>query len=332
MPAMRVAIGQFNELTQERLTFAKQLGASGVQLNTPLLPGDTHWEVADLRRLRERCEGFGLRLEALENVPNSFYDRAMLGLPGRDEQIAHYQTTIRNMGQAGIPILGYHWMPLHVWRTSFITKTRGNALVSSFDMSLIDSSLAHGLREHPLLEGRAVSADEMWDNYIYFMRAVLPVAEEAGVKLALHPDDPPVPELGGIARIFGTFAGFKRAMEAVPSPNSGLDFCMGCWSEMGPETTPGVIEAIRYFGERGKLFYVHFRDVQGTVPCFNECFLGEGNVDVVAAIRALNEVGFDAFFLDDHVPHLIDDTDWGHRGRAFQTGYIMGLVKALADA
>jgi mannonate dehydratase len=107
---------------------------------------------------------------------------------------------------------------------------------------------------------------------------------------------------------------------------------MGCWSEMGPETTPGVIEAIRYFGERGKLFYVHFRDVQGTVPCFNECFLGEGNVDVVAAIRALNEVGFDAFFLDDHVPHLIDDTDWGHRGRAFQTGYIMGLVKALADA
>ena len=160
--AIRVAIGQFNELTQERLTYARQLGAGGVQLNTPLLPGTAQWEEDDLRRLRERCEEFGLRLEALENVPNRFYDRAMLGLPGRDEQIAHYQATIRNMGKAGIPILGYHWMPLHVWRTSFSTQTRGNALVSSFDLSLIDTApLAHGLREHPLLEGRTVTADDM---------------------------------------------------------------------------------------------------------------------------------------------------------------------------
>jgi mannonate dehydratase len=222
-------------------------------------------------------------------------------------------------------------MPLHVWRTSFSTRSRGDALVSSFDMSLTgNGNLAHGLRQHPLLEGRTVSADQMWDNYVYFMRAVLPVAEEAGVKLALHPDDPPVPDLGGIARIFGTFAGFKKAMDVVPSPNSGLDFCMGCWSEMGPETTPGVIEAIRYFGGLGKLFYIHFRDVQGTVPCFQECFLGDGNVDVVAAIRALKDVGFDGFILDDHVPHMVDDSDWGHRGRAFQTGFIMGLVKAVA--
>jgi mannonate dehydratase len=330
---MRVAIGQFNELTTEKLTFARQLGASGVQLNTPLLPGTVRWEESDLRRLRRRAEDQGLRLEAIENVPNHFYDRAMLGLPGRDEQIEHYQATIRHLGAAGIPILGYHWMPLHVWRTSSpTTKGRGDALVTSFDMNLTATPLVHGLREHPLLEGRPVTADELWANYTYFMAAVLPVAEEAGVKLALHPDDPPVPSLGGVARIFGDFAGFKRAMEAFPSPNSGLDFCMGCWSEMEPRATPGVVEAIRHFGSQGKIFYVHFRDVQGTVPCFQECFLGEGNVDVVAAMRALNEVGFDGFFLDDHVPHMIDDTEWGHRGRAFATGYIMGLVKAVEDA
>ena len=324
---MRVAIGQFNELTRERLTFAKQLGASGVLLNTPILPGEKRWELADLRWLVTRCAEYGLRLEAIENVPVSFYDKAMLGLPGRDEQIENYQATIRNLGKAGVSILGYHWMPNGVWRTSKTTPGRGGALVTAFDLAVAETEqpLVHGVKAHPLAQGRTFTAEEMWDNYFYFMKAVLPVAEEAGVKLALHPDDPPLPTLGGIARLFYHFEGFKRAMEAFPSPNSGLDFCMGCWSEMGQ----GVIEAFRYFGERGKILYVHFRDVQGYGPKFQECFLGEGNVDVVEAIQTLKEVGFTGFIIDDHVPQLIDDTEWNHRGRAFQTGYIMALVQAV---
>ncbi len=331
---MRVALGQFSELTHEQLTFAKQLGVSGVQLNTPVLPGAHRWEEADLRWLRQRCESYGLRLEAIENTPNSFYDKAMLGLPGRDEQIEHYQATIRHLGQAGIPILGYHWMPTHVWRTSFATPGRGGAQVSAFDLALAQEhaqtyALARGLDLAALLGDREFSAEEMWANYTYFMEAVVPVAEEAGVTLALHPDDPPVPSLGGVARIFSTFEDFKRAMEVAPSPYSGLDFCMGCWSEMSTEASPGVIEAIRYFGRQGKIVYVHFRDVQGTVPCFQECFLGEGNVDVIAAMQALKEVSFTGFVLDDHVPHLVDDTEWGHRGRAHATGYIMALIAAV---
>jgi mannonate dehydratase len=314
---MRVAVGQFSELSREQLSFARQLGAAGVQLNTPVLPGDKHWALNDLLWLRRRCESYGLRLEAIENTPISFYDKAMLGLPGRDEQIEHYQATIRNLGAAGIPILGYHWMPNGVWRTGWASPGRGGARVSSFDMSLVQGDV--------LTPGRVVTADEMWENYAYFMRAVVPVAEEAGVTLALHPDDPPVLSLGGVARLFYNFEGFKRAMEIAPSPNSGLDFCMGCWSEMGP----GVIEAIRYFGERGKIVYVHFRDVQGTVPCFQECFLGEGNVDVIAAMRALKEIGFTGFLLDDHVPHIVDDTDWGHRARAHALGYIQALINTV---
>jgi mannonate dehydratase len=294
-------------------------------LNTPILPGERRWEVADLVWLRRRCEKYGLRLEALENVPVHFYDRAMLGLEGRDEQIADYQATIRNMGAAGIPILGYHWMPNGVWRTPD-AKGRGGAIVTAFDMAQVEAGpLRHGVKEHPLAQGGVFSAEQMWDNYAYFLGRVLPVAEEAGVTLALHPDDPPVPELGGIARLFYHFEGFKRAMETFDSPRHGLDFCMGCWSEMGPDP----IAAIRFFGARGKITYVHFRDVQGVVPKFQECFLGEGNVDVVAAMRALKEVGFTGFIIDDHVPHLVDDTDWGHRGRAHATGYIQALVAAV---
>ncbi len=322
---MRVAIGQFDELSHERLRFAAQIGASGVLLNTPVLPGEQRWEVHDLVWLRQRCEEYGLRLEALENVPVRFYERAMLGLEGRDEQIANYQATIRNMGAAGVPILGYHWMPNGVWRTPNV-KGRGGAVATAFDIAQIDSApLVSGVRKHPVLGERELSAQQMWDNYRYFMERVLPVAEQSGVTLALHPDDPPVPMLGGIARLFHGFEGFKRAVDEFDSPHHGLDFCMGCWSEMGP----GVLDAIRYFGERGKLIYVHFRDVQGHVPAFQECFLGEGNVDVVAAMRALKEIGFSGFIIDDHVPQLLDDTTWGHRGRAHATGYIQALVAAV---
>lgn len=313
---MRVAIGQFNELSDERLRFAQQIGVTGVLLNTAKLPGEHRWEYMDLLRLRVRAEEYGLRLEALENVPLNFYKDAMLGRPNRDEKIENYCETIRNMGRAGIPILGYHWMPNSVWRTSRTAPGRGGAQCTAFDMSLVERA--------PLSEDRVYTKEEMEANHDYFLRAVLPVAEEYNVKLALHPDDPPVASLGGIARIMNGFEGFKRALETVPSPNHGLDFCMGCWSEMGDALGP-----MQYFAERGKILYVHFRDVQGVVPKFQECFLGEGNTDVVAAMVTLKRAGFTGFFIDDHVPHMDDDTPWGHRGRAQATGYICGLMEAV---
>ena len=322
---MRIAIGQFNEPSHERLTFARQLGCSGVQLNTPRLPGTERWEYDDLARLREHIESYGLRLEALENTPVRFYDKAMLGLPGRDEQIANYQATIRNVGRAGIPILGYHWMPNSVWRTPGSTKIRGRggAIVTAFEMSLAKE------RDAALTHGHAFSADEMWANYEYFIKAVIPVVEEAGVKLALHPDDPPVPSLGGVARIFNSFEGFKRGSEIVDSPNWALDFCMGCWSEMGGHEN--VLRGIRHFVPKGKILYGHFRDVRGTADDFAECFLGEGNVNLFQAMKAFKENGFTGFLIDDHVPHMVDDSDWNHRGRAYATGYMMALLSAVNE-
>ena len=315
---MRIALGQFNEITDDMLTFIKQLGANDFLMNSAKLPGDKQWEYEDLLALRKRASAAELRLMALENVPVSFYNKAMLGLPGRDEQIAHMGNTIRNLGKAGIPILGYHWIPNSVWRTPEPASLRGGAKATRFDLE------AH--KDAPLTHDRVYTEDEMWANYEYYLERILPVAEEANVTLALHPDDPPVESLGGVARIFRNFDGFKRAMEKFDSPNHGLDFCMGCWSEMGPD---GVIPAIRYFGSRGKLIYIHFRDVQGQVPCFNECFINEGNLDTFEVVKTLKEVGFSGFLITDHVPRIVGDTPWGHRSRAYALGYITALIDVV---
>ena len=341
---MRVALGQHSLPTDDYLTFAKQLGVSGVQFNmigkgielipeAPGLPDDKgYWTLEDLKRLKQRVNDYELELEALENVPRHFYIEAMLNGPLCEEQIANYQMTVRNMGEAGIPILGLNWMPNLVWRTP-IQDGRGGVKVTAFDMErALAGEVVAGITHVAEAEDREYSEDEMFDNYVRFMEAVIPVAEEAGVKIALHPDDPPVPALGGIARVFYKAENFKRALDAAPSPNHGLDFCMGCFSEMvyaDQSNNDGVLDAIRYFGERGKIFYVHFRDVQGCVPKFQECFPGEGNMNVVAAIKTLKEVGFSGFIIDDHVPEMIDDSDWRHRGHAYSTGYIMALVEAV---
>ncbi len=289
-------------------------------------------------RLRLRAEEHGLKFEAIENVPLHFYDKVLLGAPGRDEQLAHYCNTIRNMGRAGIPVLGYHFMPNSVWRTPPVDG-RGGARVTAFDMSLVEAASPAVQRTFAVVKsaaideqfasGRIVSADEMWANYAYFLDAVLPVAEEAGVKLALHPDDPPVPMLGGIARIFKSVDDFKHGYElAKGSPAWGLDLCLGCCSEM-PGGAANVREMIEYFGPKGRIFYVHFRDVKGTVPSFAECFIGEGNYNAAETMRLLKQSGFTGFLLDDHVPHMIDDTPWAHRGRAHAIGYMQGLLAAL---
>jgi mannonate dehydratase len=340
---MRVAVGQLPEATVASLAFARQLGVGGVQFNTPRIPGERRWEYADLVALRGRCDAAGLTLEAIENMPTPFYMRAMLGVPGRDEDIDNVRTTIRNVGRAGIPILGYHFMPASVWRTSVSKPGRGGAIVTAYDHEIaLDPSRADEVhiawrdlgRDDPFIRatqfdlGVELDDDAMWANYRYFMDAIVPVAEEAGVRLALHPDDPPVPTLGGVARLFRSVENLRRAAELVPSPNAGFDLCLGTVSEMGGQ--PAVLEAIETLGPVGRIFYVHLRDVRGTVPRFDECFIGEGNYDPLVVLRALRRVGFDGFILDDHSPRMVDDTDYMHRGRAHAIGYIQGLLQAIA--
>lgn len=342
---IRLAAGQAARPTEEYLSFAAQLGLGSVQLNTPDLPGEHRWEVDDLVALRRRCEAFGLRLEAIENIPNHFYLDCMLGGARRDEEIDHVRATIANLGRAGIPVLGYNFMPQSVWRTSLSPTGRGGAVVSGFDAEVaadatrredvlvarrdlrVEDAKDSWVAGSHIIAPQPVSEEEMWDNYAYFMAGVLPAAEAAGVRLALHPDDPPVPALDGVARLFRSVGALRRASEIASSPAWGMELCLGTVSEMGGQAA--VIEAVDFFGARREIVYVHLRDVSGTVPRFVECFLGEGNYDPVLVLSRLIEVGFDGFILDDHTPLLVNDSPYGHRGRAHAIGYIQGILEVL---
>ncbi len=344
---MRVAMGKLDEAREEDLILIKQLGIESIQFSTPkTLSGENHWKYEDLLALRERCERYGLTLEGIENVPLKFVDKIVPGLPGRDQQIEHYNITLQNMGRAGIPMLGFNFMVQYVWRTSLTTLGRGGARVASWDASLekegnkLQTSVSYmkGANADAAMSISVPEEATMWKNYEYFIEAVIPVAEKSGVKLALHPDDPPVEKVGGSARLFYCIENLKKGMEIADSDAWGLDLCLGCCSEMGGEKA--VLEMINSFGPLKKIFYVHLRDVQGCVPKFQECFLGEGNFNPAKVILALRRVGFTGFLLDDHVPQVINDTQWGYSksygsgGRcshAHETGYIQGLLNMVEE-
>jgi len=265
----------------------------------------------------------------------------LLGEPGREEQLDNYRTTIRNMARAGITMLGHHFMPTYVWRTNLRAIGRGGAVVTAFDAARVGEGNA--LAGYKLAPDRplpdSIDTERMWDNYRVFLEAVLPVAEEVGVRLAVHPDDPPIADgLGGIARILSSPEGLERAWSlSGGSPAWGLDLCLGTVSEMaGRESVERVIDT---FGPQGKIFYVHFRDVQGVVPRFTESFIDEGNYDPVKVLQRLHATGFDGFIIDDHVPAMIGDEDtwadtasaaYASRGRAHALGFLQGALRAIA--
>jgi mannonate dehydratase len=314
---MRPGFGQFQVASEEYLLFAQQFGATDILFNTPLIPGDGgKWQLHDLVKLRLRVEQFGMKLSALENVPTNFYDHIMLNGPRRDEQIENMIFTVRNMARAGIPIFGYNWMPSHVWRTP-PAQIRGGALATAYDHALGS--------KYPLTHGREYSEEEMWENLEYWIKIITPVAEEEGIRLGIHPCDPPVDKLGGIPQLLRSFESYKRLIEIYPSDSNGIEFCQGTFSEMKDD----IYEMIDYFVSRKKILYVHFRNVSSKVPNFYEEFVNTGYVDMYKAMKIYHKHNFDGFFIDDHVPHTHGDTPWGHRGRAFANGYIQAMIEAV---
>jgi mannonate dehydratase len=314
---MRPGFGQFQVASEEYLLFAQQFGATDILFNTPLIPGDGgRWQLQDLVKLRLRVEQFGMKLSALENVPTSFYDHIMLNGPRRDEQIENMIATVRNMARAGIPIFGYNWMPSHVWRTP-PALIRGGALATAYDHALGS--------KYPLTHGREYSEEEMWQNLEHWIKIITPVAEEEGIRLGIHPCDPPVDKLGGIPQLLRSFESYKRLVEIYPSDSNGIEFCQGTFSEMKDD----IYEMIDYFASRKKILYVHFRNVSSKVPNFYEEFVNTGYVDMHKAMKIYHKHNFDGFFIDDHVPHTHGDTPWGHRGRAFANGYIQAMIEAV---
>ena len=315
---MRIGFAAIREATPEFLAFAAQFGATDVMLSNPGLPSHGgRWHLKDLVKLRLAVEQYGLHLEVIESMPVHFYTHIMLGGPRRDEQMENMISTIRAVGRAGIPIFGYQWLPSDVWRTQ-PADIRAGAMATAFDYDFA--------KRMPLTHDREYMEEEMWEHLEYWIRTIVPVAEEEGVRLAVHPSDPPVEKLGGIPMILRSFDAFKRLDEMAPSEANAIKFCQGTFAEMAGED---VYEIIRYFGERKKIAYVHFRNVSSQVPRFREEFPNTGYVDMYRAMKVYHEVGYDGAFVDDHVPDTHGDSPWGHRARAFACGYIQALVEAV---
>ncbi len=317
--------------TSEReMRFARQLGLRHVVSALPANPKG-YLELEELRERRDRFAEYGLSFDVIENLPTPHYYKAMFGLPGRDEQIEHVCTTIRNMGKVGIGVLQYQWMLLGGLRTEYCPVGRGGARVSRFDWEVAKRSPIAALDWRPGPDGlihtpdRELSAEQVWDNLTYFLEGIVPVAEEAGVKVAAHPDDAPIPSFMGVARILTSLEGLQRLIDAVPSPANGLGFCQGTVASMAGVD---MIEAIHQFGRQGKIFFAHFRNPRGQVPVFEEVFPDEGDSDMQAAVCAYREVGFDGVIRVDHAPAMVDDTH-GERTFGYQVGYFRGLVDAV---
>lgn len=334
---IRLAVAQFQVFDEEMGLFASQLGIPSIQMNTPMLPGDKIWAYEDLKALKKKIESYGLKWVMVENVPLIFYDKVILGLPGRDEQIDNYCKTIENLGKLGIEIFGHHFSPTFVWRTTSEAKGRGGSRVTAFDDEAFGKLGNAGMKElmrrkrhlldYDVFEVAAgLTAEDLFRNYRYFMDAVIPVAEQNHVRLALHPDDPPIRKAAGctIERMITCLEDYKRAMEIADSSVWGANLCLGCCSEKGGREE--VLKVLDFFLSRDKLFCVHFRDVQGTLPRFQECFLGEGNFDPAEIIQILLEADYSGLIMEDHVPHMDNDNAYGHRARAHELGYMKGLI------
>ena len=318
--------------SEEHIAFVRSLGLTDVVCGMPAaVDGVVPVEVFE--RQRDHFAAHELDWGVIENLTPTLYDEIMFGTPGRQQQLDGVCRTIENIGQAGIPVLQYQWMLLGGLRTEYSPTGRGGARYPRFDEEVARHMAAacldwmgRGRHRYPHVPDRPVSCEEVWANLEWFLRAVVPVAESAGVRLAAHPDDAPVREYLGVARILVDVDSLQRVIDTVPSPNNGIGFCMGT---IGTMAGSDVIDAIGRIGGQGKVFFAHFRNPRGKVPSFEEVFPDEGDIDMVAAVRAWSEVGFDGVIRIDHCPGVVGDNPRADRSFAFQVGYLRGLVQSL---
>lgn len=320
-PGIKIAVQMPGDPSDEDLQFVQQLGVEYVTIWTS---GESA-TYENFVRLRKKVEGAGLKVWNIGNLDVHNMEEVTLNLPGRDKKIEDYKAYLRNVGRAGVYYTTYAHMGNGIWSTEPET-TRGKARARAFNLDVADKGYWNKKTfTGPLTHGRVYTEKEIWDNYTYFIKAVVPVAEEMGIRVGIHPDDPPVPLLGGVPRcIFGNFEGYKRALEIANSPNVGVCLCCGTWMEGGTLMGAAVLEAIRYFAAQKKLFKIHFRNIDAPLPHFVETFIDNGHMDMYRIMRTLREVNFDGVMIPDHVPEMLG----GHR---VGTAYSIAYMKAMRD-
>lgn len=324
-------VGHQHESSDEILKLLAAFGVNNICSALPSERFDQQWSVDGLMKLRERVESFGIKLEMVPLPLSSRYitsaenPNLMLGKsPERDREIDNICQMIRNAARAGLTALKYNLSILGVVRTE-PTRGRGGATYSTF---VYDQAK----REPPLTEAGPVGADSYWERISYFLKRVLPVAEEYKVKLACHPHDPGMPRdkgYRGVHTVLGTVEGLKHFIGLSPSKYHGLNFCQGSVAEMLKNPGTEIFDVIRYFGSRGKIFNVHFRNIRGGFLNFQETFIDDGDVDMLKAMRVYKEVGYDGMIMPDHVPRISEDPR-GLQALAYTFGYIKALIAAVA--
>ena len=352
---MKLGLGLYRHmLTPDNFRFARQAGATHIVAHwvdywsdSQRLPGtdsdrnwgytgnrDRLWTVEELTALRESIEAEGLQLAAIENFDPAHWHDVLLDGPRKAEQLENLKTIVRRVGQAGIPAIGYNFSIAGVWGHVVGPYARGQAESVAF-------LGPEGPEERPIPNGQVwnmtydldapagtigtVTSGQLWNRVADFLHAVVPVAEEAGVRLAAHPDDPPMPEIRGAARLVHQPALYQKLLDLHPSRSNAIEFCQGTIAEMSESD---VYDAIDRYTRQRAIVYVHLRNVKGKVPRYHEVFIDEGDVDMVKALGIYRRNGYDGVIIPDHTPQMTCAASW-HAGMAFALGYIRGVLQAL---
>ena len=303
--------------SEDDLALLRHAGVDAVSIWTGI-ENATYEFMSETRR---RLEANGVQVYNIGIIDLHCDPTIVLGLDGVDKKIEQYKNYLTNLGRAGIHYTTYaHMANIKVqmvpgyYQTARVTA-RGGATTREFDLEVA--------KKLPLSHGKVYPEDHIWATFTKFIRAVMPAAERAKVRIGLHPDDPPVDMLGGVARIFRNFDGFERAIQIADSENFGLCLCIGTWAEGGKLMGKDPLEMIRYFGKKKRIFKVHFRNVDQPLPKFREVFVDEGYLDMYQVMRGLREVNFDGIIIPDHVP--------GGGYAQSNASYTLGYMKALRD-
>jgi mannonate dehydratase len=321
-PGIKLSLQVPTNPSDEDFQFAQQLGVEWVNIPS----GGNKATLENFVAWKQRAEAKGLKVWNIGNSNVHNMPEVTLNLTGRDQKIEEYKQFLRNLAKAGLSYTTYAHMGNGIWSSARET-TRGGAPARAFRLATAKGYWADKVFEGPLTHGRKYTKEELWENYTYFIKQVVPVAEELGIRIGIHPDDPPVPELGGIPRcIFGNFDGYVRALEIANSPNVGVCLCCGTWMEGGQGMGKDAFEAARAFAKMGKLWKIHFRNVTAPIPNFVETFVDNGYTDMWKLMRTLKEIDFRGNLIADHVPTMVggDRVGW-----AYSIGYIKAMIGAV---
>lgn len=353
---MKLGLGLYRHmLTRENFQFARQAGATHLVVHLvdyfkgaahnprDNQPTGTHqgwgmagnpnelWSLEELVELRRAAEKEDLKIEAIENFDPAHWHDVLLDGPKKEEQLENVKTLVRRVGQAGIPVMGYNFSIAGVCGRVTGRFARGGAISVGMD-GPFEAPMPNGTAWNMVYDANAppgfvppATSEALWQRLGNFLDAILPVAEEAGVKMALHPDDPPTPTMRGQPRLVYQPHLYQRVLQRRPSPANALEFCLGSLAEM---TEGDIYDAVEQYSREGKLAYVHFRNITGKAPHYRETFVDDGDIDMLRVLRILKMNSFEGVLIPDHTPQMTCDAPW-HCGMAYAMGYMRAALQAL---